>query len=239
MNNQTQEPMPPDPGDSTSFFQVWINALTKPNEQTFAQMVESPNATLKTAFLWIFIAGAFSWFVSSIFGLIFSAIGLTAQTPAQQFGGAASGFGVLLAIAVCGAPIFGALSVVGLIINTGITQFVAGLFGGTGSFTKLAYGFAAILTPVTLVTGLISIFSAIPLLGICIGLLNILISIYVLVIEVIATKAVNNFGWSKAAVSVLLIPMLVAMLCILPISIMRLLGPKIGDTYSSINNSLP
>ena len=43
------------PGAPTSFVQMWINALTKPSEHTYAEIAASPNAKATTAFLWVVI----------------------------------------------------------------------------------------------------------------------------------------------------------------------------------------
>ena len=42
------EPMP--------WYQVWIAAITKPNEENFRKLAALPNAKPSTAYLWIFLA---------------------------------------------------------------------------------------------------------------------------------------------------------------------------------------
>ena len=239
MSDQMNAPMSPSTGIA-SWFSIWMEAVTKPSEQTYVAMVERPEATTNTAYLWVFIAGTISWFIQSLIGMVLSLVGFTLQSSVfSQLGGTGSSIGVSLAITVCGAPIVGGLSVLGLIINAGIVQWIAKMFGGTGTFAKLVYASAAISVPFTLVSVILSPFSAIPVLGICTGLISLVVSIYAVVLQVTAVKGINNFGWGQALGSVF-IPVIVFACCLIgPIAVMRLLGPKIGNTFSSINNSLP
>jgi hypothetical protein len=94
--------------------------------------------------------------------------------------------------------------------------------------------------PFTLVSSLLTPFSGIPVVGICTGLASILFGLYALVLEIMAVKGVNKFGWGEAIGS-LFLPGIVLVCClsIFTIAALRLLGPAIGDTFSSINNSLP
>ncbi|MBN8582309.1 MAG: hypothetical protein J0L96_16710, partial [Anaerolineae bacterium] len=39
------------------WIQTWIMAVTKPNEQTFIEISESPDAKIQTALIWAVIAG--------------------------------------------------------------------------------------------------------------------------------------------------------------------------------------
>jgi len=238
MNGDMNTPMEPPSTGFTSWFSVWVEAVTKPSEQTYAAMVERPEATANTAYLWAFIVGTISWLIQSLLGVILSLVGFASSISSfGQFGG--GGIGVSLAIAICGAPVVGGLSVLGLIIGAGILQWIAKMFGGTGSYTKLVYVLAAISVPASLLSSILSPFSGIPFLGLCTGLVSLILAVYVLVLEVMAVKGVNNFGWGQALGTVL-IPVVVFACCIFgPIAAMIVLGPKVGDTFSTINNSLP
>ena len=55
MNMPVSNAPMPSSGGSKSFFQVWIDALTKPNENTFAEIASSPNAKATTAYIWVFV----------------------------------------------------------------------------------------------------------------------------------------------------------------------------------------
>jgi hypothetical protein len=89
---------------STSIFQTWINALTRPNEQTYSDIAASPNAKATTAYLWVFIT-------SILVNLItFVVEGTTIRERLTQSGLGADRVGngivgVLVAL-ICVAPIY-------------------------------------------------------------------------------------------------------------------------------------
>jgi hypothetical protein len=167
---------------------VWIKAVTKPSEQTFIEIISGPEATSKTAFIWVFIAGTLSGLVTGLMQAILVAGGFQSQGFGQFSGAAGRGIGASLGIAICGAPVVGLLSVIGLAISAAIIQWIAKLFGGTGSFEKLAYALAAITVPVTLVTMFLTPLSAVPYLGICTGLLSAGVGLYALFLQITAVK---------------------------------------------------
>jgi len=237
MNEQSNAPMSPVPGGPTSFFQVWMNALTKPNEQTYAEIATSPDASPGKAYLWVFLAALVNFSIAFVIQALFIGFGGQSEEITSMLGGSAIAL-------ICAVPILAGLQVLAFMIITGVVQWVAGLFKGVGTYGQLAYVFGAIWAPVLLVASVLSIFSAIPFLGLCLWPLSILLLLYVAVLSVIAVKGVNKFEWGQAAASYL-IPLLVVVIigfCLVPvmtIAVMRLLGPTIGDTFSTIQNSLP
>jgi len=244
MNDQMNAPMSPEPAGVAGWFSTWMTAVTKPNEQTFATMAQHPDAmSVNRAFLWIFLAGTISALINGVFQSILELTGFGSQTPglADLFGGAERGIAFTLGVTICVSPIAGALAVLFFAIGVGIVQWVATMFKGTGTFSQLAYTMAAISVPVSLVSSVLTPFSSIPIVNICTGLVSLVVGIYAIVLELMAIKGVNKFGWGEAAGS-LFLPGLVLVCCIaVPgvIAVMRLLGPKIGNTFSTISNSLP
>ena len=231
MNEQPNAPMLS--GGPSSIFQTWMNAITKPNEQTYAQIADSPEAKTSTALLWIFVASLIQSFVTLIMqGVIMSRMmqGSGFETPAAAPG---------LVGVLCGAPFLAIVSVVLFAAFAGIVQWVAGLFGGRGSFEKLIYVLAAITVPFTLVSALLTLLSAIPFAGLCFGLISLVAALYVLVLEVMAVKAVNQFDWGKAAAS-LLMPFFALVCCISAVifGLVALMGPALQDIFNQINQSL-
>jgi hypothetical protein len=89
-------------------------------------------------------------------------------------------------------------------IFTALIQWIAKLFGGTGTNDKLAYVFAAITVPYYVLSGVFILLSAIPFVGICFRLILGLAGLYILVLQVMATKATNQLDWGRAAGSVLI-----------------------------------
>jgi hypothetical protein len=237
MNEQSNAPLSPMPGAPTPVYQVWLNALTKPNEQTFAEMAASPNAKSTTALLWVFIGSLVNFFFASLVQ------GAVMRQMMQQYGGDGQfqfGTGNRLISVVCGAPIAAVISVVIFAVVVGIVQFIARAFGGTGTFDQMAYTSAAIWTPFTLISSVLTLLSAIPFVGLCFGLVSLVALLYVLFLAVTAVKGVNQVGWGQAAGSCLL--PVVGLCCCLSIgsfAIVQALGPAMNDIFNSIQQSVP
>lgn len=213
---------PPSSGASgpAGWLSVWVKAITQPNEQTFVDITESPDMKAQTAYIWVFIAGTISGIIQAIAQAISTATGLNAlsQIPGleqylpQTSGGGGFAFGALVG-GICASPFVGLLSVLFFALLVAIIQWIAKLFGGTGTYDKLLYAFAAISVPFTIISSLFVLFSAIPFVGICTGIISLGLSIYALVLQVMAVKAVNRFGWGPAAGSVFIPGCVVFILC--------------------------
>ena len=234
-------PVPPNPPTlqpgPTSMFQTWIDALTKPNERTYAGMAASPNAKATTAYLWVFIGAL----IEIVLSVIAQGPAMRAMMEQRGVGGnlPAGGLGFALIGAVCGGPIGAVITVIFFAIGTAIVQWIAKMFGGRGTFDQLAYSFAAIAAPVAVVTGIFNVLGAIPFVGICFRVVIGLAGLYVLVLQIMAVKGVNGLTWGAAAGSVL-IPGVVVFLvcCCLVAGIAALSGAAIGNIFSTINQSL-
>jgi hypothetical protein len=242
MNDQSNAPMSAGSDGIAGWFSVWITAVTKPNEQTYATLAEHPDAqTNNRAFLWVFLAGTISALISGVFQAILGLAGFTAAAGMGDLFGVGAQRGVVagLGIAICSSPVIGAIATLGFAIGVGIIQWIAKMFKGTGTFSRMAYTMAAVTVPFTLISALLTPFSVIPFVGLCTSGISILLGLYVLVLEIMAVKGVNKFGWGEAAGSVLL-PGLVLVCCaVVVITGMTTLGLAVGDTFDSINPSLP
>jgi hypothetical protein len=236
MSEQSNVPMMS--GAPEPIYQVWIKALTRPNEQTYAELAVSPQAKAGTAYMWYFVAALVSFLLSSLVQ------GAQMSQIMQQFGADASqfetgGIGSNLITAICGAPIAAAVGVLFCAIGVAIIQWIAKMFGGRGTTEQLAYVLSAVLSPFLVVSGVLSLLGAIPYVGLCFSGISILAGIYALVLEVMAVKGVNQFGWG-AAIGSLFIPVLaIAFLCACLAAVMMMaMGPMIGEIFSGINQSL-
>ncbi len=236
MSELSNEPIIPDSGP-TPFYQTWITALTKPNEQTYAAIASSPDANANKAYLWLFLVALLNFFFATLVQ------GVVMRNMMQQFGDSAdflnNGFGGGIIAAICGAPVGAAIYVLFFAITTAIVQWIAKMFNGQGSYNQLAYAFGAILAPYMLVSSVLTLLSAIPYVGFCFSAIAGIAGIYILVLEIMAVKGVNQIGWG-AAVGALLIPVLVIVfLCACLVGVtLALLGPVISETFDSINQSL-
>jgi Flp pilus assembly pilin Flp len=248
MNEFDNTPVaPPQPAGPAGWLPVWIKALTKPKEQTFVDITEHPDAKARTAYIWAFIAGTLSGIIQAFATAIMSATG--AGSPLQQIPGleqyipqttgGGGGIGAALIGGLCASPLVGLISVLLFALVVAIIQWIAKLFGGTGSYEKLLYAFAAITVPFTIVSSVLALLSAIPFVGICTGIISFGLSIYAIVLEVMAVKAVNRFGWGQAAGSVLIPFVIVLVICAcVVIAGLMLLGPMIGNVFSEVNQGL-
>ncbi len=221
-----------------SWFSIWLDAVTHPSEQTFARIAQSPNASFGTACLWVFIGGTAQGLISAVLGAILELLGFHARFPGLGGGAQAGRASGSILLSICLSPVGGIVSVIAFIILAAIFQGMAALFRGSGSFTKLTYPLAAISVPISLVVGVLVPFLNVPVLDICMGILLFAVLIYNLVLEVLAIKAVNQFGIGAAIGSALALPVLLILCACLAIFILMLMGPTIGNVFSTINQSL-
>lgn len=205
MNEISNVPIPE--RSPETIVQTWTKALTKPSEQTFAEIASSPNAKASTAYLWMFVASLIQLFLASLVQNRMMANYL------EQFGvgtGNVGNGGIMSVIitAICGAPIAAALSTLFFAIGVFIVQWLARMFGGRGTTDQLAYAMASISAPYAILAGILSLFAAIPYVGYCFSAILAIAGIYIFVLNVMAVKGVNQISWG-AAIGSLLIPGLV------------------------------
>ena len=244
MSELSNEPVVPESGPSMSLVETWIAAITKPNEGTFTQITAQPGATAGKAFLWVFLASIFTTFANLVAQAVraggqmdmfrrFLPPELARELPVGAV--PSIGFGTV----ICGAPVGAIFAVVFFAIAVALIQWVAKLFGGTGSFDKLAYAFSAITVPYSVIAAILTLVGIIPFIGILTGLISFGLGIYVLVLEVLAVKAVNGLDTGKAVGSVLL-PVLVIFLvvCCCALVVGLALGSAVGGVFDTINQSL-
>ena len=227
---------------------VWIKAVTKPYEQTFVDITEHPDVSSKTAYIWVFIAGTISGIIQAFSTTIRMATGVGSQLQQipgleqylpQTTGGGGS-VGVSLIGGLCASPLAGLFSVIFFALFAAVIQWIAKLFGGTGTYEKLLYALAAITVPFTIVSSLFILLSVIPYVGICTGVISIGLAIYSLVLQIMAVKAVNRFGWGQATGSVFLPGCVIFIFCACVVfGGLMLLGPVIRDTFEGINTFAP
>jgi len=229
MNDMPVAPIPESRPESA--VQVWQKALTKPSEQTFAEIASSPNAKASTGYLWMFIAYLIQIFLAALVqNRLFSAY-------ANQYGlgdvFANRGLSSVLFGAICSAPIGAAVGTLVFALGVFIVQWLAKMFGGRGTSDQLTYTMASILAPYLVISGIVTLFSAIPYVGLCISAILALGGIYVLVLEVMAVKGVNQVSWG-AAIGALLIPVaVIAFLCAC------LIGGSLAVLLPTIRNAMP
>jgi len=242
MSEYSNEPIVPGSGPAMSLIDTWIDAFTKPKEETYARIAAQPSASASKAFLWVFLASLLTSLVSLVASLGGQQMEnirqlLPPEIASQLPVGADPAVGI--GTVICGAPVGALLAVIGFAIGTALVQWVAKLFGGTGTFDKLAYAFSSITVPYSVVASVLALLGMFPFVGILTGLISLALSIYLIVLEVLAVKAVNRLDTGKAVGSVLLPGLVIALLiCCCIVVAFALMGPVIGNVFDSINQSL-
>lgn len=237
MNEPTNAPMLPPPSGFSEWITVWRDALTRPSDQTFARIAQSPNAKLTTALLWVFLGSLVNFFlVSLVQGRLVNQMMQNSNLGLEGVPQAGGG----LLTAICGAPIGAVISTVLFALAIGIVQVIAKMFGGRGTFDQLAYAIAAIVTPFNFVSAGLTLLAAIPFVGACFGILGLFAGLYVLALEIMAVKGVNQFGWGPAAAS-LLLPVFAIACCVAVAvgSMITMLAPEFMDTFNTIMTPVP
>jgi hypothetical protein len=228
--SDTYGTQPPGPYQPTpmSAVQTWTTALV-PSETNYERIISDPGLSLGKAVLWVILASVLSAILSYGVGLVVStAMGALGAADVQDVGAQVliqtitSGFGLL-----CSIPV----AIIGFVIVVGLIHATARALGGTGTFTQLAYGFAAQSVPLSVLYGILL---PIPL----INFLTLPLGLYQTVLGVYATKAAHRFGWARAIAAYLLIPIVLTVLIVLvacgTIVVLALLGPAIGNVFSNI-----
>lgn len=230
MNEMSNMPIPESRPETV--FQTWGKALTKPNEQTFAEIASSPNAKAATAYIWMFVAALIQLFLTSLvqsrmMGTYMQQLGLDTGNLGDQ------GIMTVVIGAICGAPIGAALSTLFFAFSVFIVQWLAKMFGGRGTSDQLAYAMAAISAPYAIVAGIFTLLAAIPYVGLCFSAILSIAAIYVLVLNVMAVKGVNQISWGAAIGSLLIPGLVIGLLCAC------LVGVSFATLIPMLQNSAP
>ena len=188
-----------------SWWQSWTSALFKPSVATYERIANDQQASTIRAAMWIFFASLVGLFISIPLSLAFNPSLITQLQ--QATGEIGSALTAALGLMLCVVPFSAAISTFGMIISTALIQLTARLLGGKGTFEGAFNALAAITAPITPITSLLG---AIPVVG---GCLVLPIGLYVLVLDVMAVKAANRFGWGAAIGAILLPGLVIGGLC--------------------------
>ena len=214
---------------------TWIKALTQPNEGAYREIVNDPGASIGKAVLWLLIFGFVGGLLAGIIHAITGTSFLNQVSELTQYGDipfdwpARTGGAFMRIVGSAFSGLVG--GVIGALIYAALVMLVARAMGGTGTFEKLFYGFAAFGAPLGMVT---SVIGAIPFIG-CLGLP---LGIYGLVLNVIANKAANEFDTGKAVISSLAPGLLIGLFCCCVVVAISLVGgalfaPIFGDIVNN------
>jgi hypothetical protein len=200
LSNSTSAPPAP-PAASLSLVRVWTTALV-PSLKNYTRIADGPRATAGRAYLCLLIVCMVGGFINTLIDLgVRGIFGISASPLFPLFPSPPVTPDLAIFTLIFGVPIgaFGLL--VGLTILMGLAHILARILGGRGSFSRLVFTYAAFYVPIVLMD---SFLYSVPYLN----LLTILITRYAAVLGVVATKAVHQFGWGKALVAALTVPIL-------------------------------
>jgi hypothetical protein len=240
MDNQPTTPKridEPDRPPPQGALPVWTKVYSKPGEHSFSEIINHPDATARNAYIWVFITGMLAGLINGLVRMV-AFMSIFRQTlPGDQIPGAT---GILSASglvgAICGAPLAGLISVISFTIAVALVHGTARFLGSKeGSFDQLAYGIGAVVAPFTLVSALVAPFNLIPYVVFCTGPLLLVLSIYVIYLQMAAVKAVYRTGWLEAAGAFFLPTILLLLLCAcIALLLMRMAGPSVNDIFQQM-----
>lgn len=159
--------------------EVWLSAISQPEAATFERILADPQATPKRAYRWLIFS---SLIAASLGFLLELVVGLATQgivNPTTL---------ISLFVGVTVGPFIGVFAAA---FNAALTQWVARGLGGQGTYSELIYVQAAYGAPLGIV---IATLAAIPY----INLLILPLLLYAFILDLIALRSVNRFGWETA-----------------------------------------
>ena len=161
-----------------TWHQIWIRAVTRPSLSTYKNIATWMPKGWRTPVFWVFLS---SWLGM---GLSYNVFRIAQNQYDSRF-------------VICSA-LFGGMGIIGLGLYTLVTQLVAKLFGGSGTFRQLFRVLAPAVSPLVILGGVVGALSNVmPLLSAG----TTIIWIYQLVVSVLITQAVNDFTLTKAIFS--------------------------------------
>lgn len=220
------------PYEPLSWWESWTSAIFKPSVATFERIANDPQASILRASLWVFFGALVGMLISVPLGLVFNP-DMVNQLQ-QVTGELGSALTATLGLMLCVVPLSALFSVLGMIISGALIQLVARLFGGQGTLEGTLNALAAITAPLTPVSALLGV---IPVVGYCLALP---VSLYIMVLNVMAVKASNRFGWG-AAVAAVLLPGLVigGLCCCAAFALASAIGVALPDLLNQSGFTLP
>lgn len=225
MTQMDNEPVVPQPAGSLTWYEAWTRPYLRPSPATFEEIIRDPLASTRRAYLWVFVASLIAGLLSAV------VVAISGSSNSDLFGNTPS-----FLIALCCLPLAAVFSVLSLVINAGLTQLVARLLGGKGTYALMVYALAAISAPLIIISGVLSLLSsAVPILG---AIISFPLSLYSLVLEVMAIKAVNGFDWGRAILTIVILlvagAILVGCIVAVVIAILAASGSQIQDIFQNV-----
>ncbi|MBN1428566.1 MAG: YIP1 family protein [Anaerolineae bacterium] len=207
------------------WYKIWWKAIV-PEGQAYEIIAADPGASVGKACLWVFLTSMVcNGIIILLMGALFGFMALPAISEFDK--STIENIGLISVTLACLLPIvFGLMGVVILLLMSGLSHAIAGLLGGTGTFTKLAYAFGAYMAPLMIVSTAITFIPVANYMGFLIG-------IYGLVLNIMAVKAVHQLDWGRSIASsaVIWVGLMGCMACVILV-VLIIAGPSIGNVFS-------
>lgn len=191
-------PKPPQLPARYSWAEVWTAVLTKPRLDTFIEVLNDPQATLRRALLWVYLGGL-ALSAVTLYQMVNNPLLQESINSSPEF----SGVDVQAALngtLIMGVPIASALALLFFMALIYAMHWIALQLSKdkskTQSYSKLAYLIGAIYAPLSIIS---IVFLLIPLLG----YFSIFLTVYQLYLMVLAVRAVYGLDVRNGMVSVL------------------------------------
>lgn len=178
--------------EPVAWHQLWIRALTQPSVATYDMIARDVNASMSRVVVWMFASAWLGYSASGVISLAMVMAMMLGFMLGNDGAMAGLGLGVTFIVSLVSATIIAIFSVLWYLAGTAVTHAIAKAFGGTGSYTKLAYAFATYSAPMAFVAGAMN---AIPYLGMC---LSLPLALYGFFLSVVAVRAVYQIEWGGA-----------------------------------------
>jgi hypothetical protein len=218
---QTPPAVDPTASPPSSFINIWIDAITQPMPAVYRRFLHDPTLSSRKAYTWTFVMTLIAYAISMVESAVFATLAGTQEGGVLMMGGT-------LGLVICGAPVAALMSTLGLAANAGLIHLVARALGGSGTYRQLVYATACYAAPLALISGILS---GVPY----VNWLTVAVSLYGIVLSVVATKAVHQFGWGKAVASSVLVWVgVVALVACAVVVILLAIGPTIGNVFSDM-----
>jgi hypothetical protein len=178
-----------------SWSEVWLMVLTRPSTETFNIILSDPQATYQRGFRWVFITGTIALIIQQLAtynALVEVYTRFNRKIPPDTLPIQLS----------CALFLGGFLVLISFIMGNGFTQAVARTMGGTGTFDRFFYASAAYGAPLIMTNVVVSAFGGVG--GTAVIIASLVLSIYQLILTVMALKAVNEFSTGKAVLTIFL-----------------------------------
>ena len=132
-------------------------------------------------------------------------------------------FGIIFFVILIGTVIMTPLS---FYLTAGMQYLGGRLFGGSGTFKAHAYLMALVHVPMTIISGVISLFALVPLIGFLAGLAGFGLSIYTIILTVRLVKVVHRLGTGQAVAAIFVPPIVLSIIggCLILVLGSTLLG---------------